>query len=104
MPCCAAEPPTRTVCGWRRAAGGAVGCSGMYVTRRPGAGSRPYSTMIQEVDPVEGRCDCPDFVKNSLGICRAHPRRDRPPDTQRPRLLQQAKKEQEWSDPKQEMA
>jgi superfamily II DNA or RNA helicase len=79
-----------------RPAGGRL--LGMYVTRRPGAGSRPYRTMIREVDPVEGRCDCPDFVKNSLGICKhilvvlehLH---------SRPRLLQQAKKEQEWSDP-----
>ena len=45
--------------------------------------------MIREVDPIEGRCDCPDFVKNSLGICKhilvvlehLHAR---------PRLLQQA--------------
>ena len=71
---------------------------GVYVTRRPGAGSRPYRTILHGVDPIEGRCDCPDFVKNSLGICKhilvvlehLHAR---------PRVLQQAKKEQEWSDP-----
>jgi superfamily II DNA or RNA helicase len=75
---------------------------GLYMTRRPGAGSRPYRTMIREVDPIEGRCDCPDFIKNSLGICKhilvvlehLH---------SRPRLLQQAKKEQEWSDPSTDM-
>jgi superfamily II DNA or RNA helicase len=70
---------------------------GQYVTRRPGAGSRPYRTILHGVDPIEGRCDCPDFVKNSLGLCKhilvvlnhLHAR---------PRVLQQAHKEQEWSD------
>jgi len=72
---------------------------GLYVTRRPGLGSRPYRTVLLGVDPIEGRCDCPDFVKNSLGLCKhilvvlehLHTR---------PRVLQQALKEQEWSDPK----
>jgi superfamily II DNA or RNA helicase len=71
---------------------------GVYVTRRPGAGSRPYRTILHQIDPVEGRCDCPDFIKNSLGLCKhilvvldhLH---------SRPRVLQQAQKEQEWSDP-----
>ena len=43
---------------------------GLYVTRRPGAGSRPYRTILHGVDPIEGRCDCPDFIKNSLGLCK----------------------------------
>jgi len=72
---------------------------GLYVTRRPGSGSRPYRTVLLGVDPIDGRCDCPDFVKNSLGLCKhllvvlehLHTR---------PRLLQQALKEREWSDPK----
>ena len=72
---------------------------GLYVTRRPGAGSRPYRTVLHGVDPIEGRCDCPDFLKNSLGLCKhilvvlehLHAR---------PRVLQQAQKEQEWSDPR----
>jgi superfamily II DNA or RNA helicase len=71
---------------------------GLYVTRRPGAGSRPYRTILHGVDPIEGRCDCPDFIKNSLGLCKhilvvlehLHAR---------PRVLQQVLKEQEWSDP-----
>ncbi len=52
---------------------------------------------MQGVDPIEGRCDCPDFLKNSLGVCKhilvviehLHTR---------PRVLQQAHKEQEWCD------
>ncbi len=71
---------------------------GMYVTRRPGSGSRPYSTALHGVDPVQGRCDCPDFVKNSLGVCK-HILVVIDHLYQRPRLLQQAKKEQEWGDP-----
>jgi superfamily II DNA or RNA helicase len=72
---------------------------GLYVTRRPGAGARPYRTILHGVDPVEGRCDCPDFLKNSLGLCKhilvvlayLH---------SRPRVLQQARKEQEWEAPR----
>jgi superfamily II DNA or RNA helicase len=70
---------------------------GEYATRRPGSGSRPYRTILHAVDPIDGRCDCPDFVKNSLGLCKhiltvfehihAHPK-----------LLKQAYREQEWSD------
>ncbi len=70
---------------------------GEYATRRPGSGSRPYHTILHAIDPIEGRCDCPDFVKNSLGICKhilvviehIH---------DHPKLLKQVYKEQEWSD------
>ncbi len=79
-----------------RPAGGRL--LGLYVTRRVGSGSRPYRTVLHGVDPIDGRCDCPDFLKNSLGLCKhllvvldhLH---------NRPRVLQQALKEQEWSDP-----
>ena len=43
---------------------------GLYITRRSGSGSRPYRTVLLGVDPIEGRCDCPDFLKNSLGLCK----------------------------------
>src|SRR6516225_8203352 len=43
---------------------------GTYTTRRRGAGARPYHTILSAVEPIEARCDCPDFVKNSLGICK----------------------------------
>jgi superfamily II DNA or RNA helicase len=43
---------------------------GLYATRRKGSEVRPYNTMLLGVDPIEGRCDCPDFVKNSLGACK----------------------------------
>ncbi len=72
---------------------------GMYATRRLGLGARPYRTRLMGVEPIQGRCDCPDFLKNSLGLCKhllvvldhLHAR---------PRILQQAQKEQEWADAK----
>jgi len=70
---------------------------GEYATRRPGSGSRPYRTILLAIDPIEGRCDCPDFVKNSLGICKhilvviEHIHAT-------PKVLKRAYKEQEWSD------
>ena len=71
---------------------------GLYVTRRSGSGSRPYRTVLQGLDPIEGRCDCPDFLKNSLGLCK-HVLVVLEHLHTRPRLLQQALKEQEWSEP-----
>ncbi len=78
-----------------RPAGGRL--LGFYLTRRAGSAARPYRTALLGVDPIDSRCNCPDFLKNSLGICKhvlvvleyLH---------SRPRVLQQAKKEQEWSD------
>jgi superfamily II DNA or RNA helicase len=70
---------------------------GTYGTRRPGAGSRPYHTILRRVDPIEGRCDCPDFVKNALGVCK-HIFTVLDHLHNKPRLLQQAYREQEWSD------
>jgi hypothetical protein len=71
---------------------------GLWSTRRPGSGSRPYRTVLIGLNPIETRCDCPDFLRSSLGVCKhglvvlehlyAHPR-----------LLQQAIKEQEWGEP-----
>ena len=43
---------------------------GLYTTRRMGEGARPYRTVLAGVDPIAGRCDCPDFIKNSLGVCK----------------------------------
>lgn len=43
---------------------------GLYSTRRHGAKTRPYRTLIRSVDPIDGSCDCPDFTHNSLGICK----------------------------------
>ncbi len=72
---------------------------GLYITRRPGSGLRPYRTVVQGIDPIHGRCDCPDFLKNSLGVCK-HILAVLEHLHARPRVLQQAQKEQEWNDPK----
>ncbi len=71
---------------------------GPYATRRKGSGIRPYATVLHAVDPIEGRCDCPDFVKNSLGVCK-HLFGVLEHIYARPRSLQQARKEQEFRAP-----
>jgi superfamily II DNA or RNA helicase len=70
---------------------------GLYITRRSGSGARPYRTVLLGVNPIEGRCDCPDFLKNSLGLCK-HVLVVLEHLHSRPRLLQQAAREQEWVD------
>ncbi len=72
---------------------------GIYATRRPGLGARPYRTVLFGVDPIVGRCDCPDFLKNSLGVCK-HVLTVLDHLHTRPRVLQQAAKEQEWANGK----
>ncbi len=71
---------------------------GPYATKRPGAGVRPYATLLEGVDPIEGRCDCPDFLKNSLGVCK-HVLAVLEHLHARPKLLRQALKEQESAIP-----
>ncbi|HMB05434.1 MAG TPA: DEAD/DEAH box helicase [Isosphaeraceae bacterium] len=66
---------------------------GSYATRRRNSAVRPYCTVLSGIEPIEGRCDCPDFLKNSLGVCKhllivlehLH---------SKPRLLRRALKEQ----------
>ncbi|MBI3269031.1 MAG: DEAD/DEAH box helicase [Planctomycetes bacterium] len=43
---------------------------GKYRTSRPGATERPYTTLLQGIDPPRGSCDCADFVRSSLGLCK----------------------------------
>jgi superfamily II DNA or RNA helicase len=69
---------------------------GTYTTRRRGSGARPYQTRLAAVEPIEARCDCPDFTKNSLKICK-HVLSILEHLHGRPRLLQQARKEQEFA-------
>src|SRR5688572_29485379 len=51
-----------------RPAGGRI--LGLYATRRKGSPARPYRTLLRRVEPVEGSCDCPDFLRSSLGLCK----------------------------------
>ena len=94
-PCCGGSSrPRRDELRIDAQAGGRHGCSGLYATRRRGSDARPYRTVVSGVDPIEGRCDCPDFLKNSLGVCK-HILVVLEHLYARPRLLQQALKEQE---------
>ena len=43
---------------------------GLYAVRRPREKPRPYRTLLRGVDPIDGSCDCPDFLRNSLGLCK----------------------------------
>ncbi len=43
---------------------------GVYRTAREGKSTRPYRTLIAGVQPIGASCDCPDFLRNSLGLCK----------------------------------
>jgi superfamily II DNA or RNA helicase len=43
---------------------------GLYATRRRGSHARPYRTLLRRIDPVDGSCDCADFLRSSLGLCK----------------------------------
>ena len=74
------------------------GSIGLYGTKRRHSGSRPYRSAIFGVDPIEASCDCPDFLKNSLGTCK-HVLIVLEHLHARPKLLKRAMKEQEAARP-----
>ena len=43
---------------------------GLYGTRRRGSRARPYRTLLRRLEPLDGSCDCADFLRNSLGLCK----------------------------------
>lgn len=43
---------------------------GRYTTRRARQSERPYRTVLESIEPIRGSCDCPDFLRNSLGVCK----------------------------------
>src|SRR3990167_4412553 len=49
---------------------GGGGPLGLYATRRQGSPARPYRTLLRCVEPIEGSCSCPDFLRSSLGLCK----------------------------------
>jgi superfamily II DNA or RNA helicase len=67
---------------------------GPYATRRRSSVARPYCTIVSGIEPIEGRCDCPDFVKNSLALCK-HILVVVEHVYAKPRLLQKALKQQD---------
>lgn len=43
---------------------------GLYRTRPHRGKVRPYHSVLRSVAPLEGSCDCPDFLRGSLGLCK----------------------------------
>src|SRR6266851_1608538 len=43
---------------------------GLYATRRRGSSARPYRTLLRRIEPLDGSCECPDFLRSSLGLCK----------------------------------
>jgi len=46
---------------------------GAYATERRqprGHEKRPYTTLLENINPLVSSCDCPDFLRSSLGICK----------------------------------
>src|SRR5439155_785725 len=41
---------------------------GLYATR--GSRARPYRTLLRRIEPLDGSCECADFLRNSLGLCK----------------------------------
>jgi hypothetical protein len=32
--------------------------------------ARPYTSVLERIRPIAGSCDCPDFLRSSLGLCK----------------------------------
>ena len=43
---------------------------GLYAARRRGSRARPYRVLLRQLDPFDGSCDCADFLRGSLGLCK----------------------------------
>ncbi len=43
---------------------------GPYRTRPRQGSARPYRTVLRSLAPLEGSCDCADFLRSSLGVCK----------------------------------
>jgi SNF2 family DNA or RNA helicase len=43
---------------------------GTYRTRPKGRRKRPWETVLYGVSPLEAECDCPDFRRGGLGVCK----------------------------------
>jgi hypothetical protein len=43
---------------------------GLYATRRRGSRARPYRALLRRIEPLDGSCECADFIRNSLGLCK----------------------------------
>ncbi|MPZ19640.1 MAG: hypothetical protein GEV06_17225 [Luteitalea sp.] len=43
---------------------------GLYATRRRESRAQPYRTLLRGIEPIDGSCDCADFLRSSLGLCK----------------------------------
>ncbi len=43
---------------------------GTYRTRRARSRQRPYETLLENLDPLSGSCECADYLRGSLGLCK----------------------------------
>src|SRR6202163_159637 len=43
---------------------------GLYATRRQGSHARPYRTLLRRIEPLDGSCECADFLRSSLSLCK----------------------------------
>jgi superfamily II DNA or RNA helicase len=43
---------------------------GLYRTSGADSTLRPYRSVLESVEPYIGRCDCADYLRNSLGLCK----------------------------------
>src|SRR5205814_5830666 len=43
---------------------------GTYTTKKRRGPARPYLTSLSRLDPLRASCDCDDFLRNSLGLCK----------------------------------
>jgi hypothetical protein len=65
---------------------------GLYATRSGGGSARPYRTLLRGIEPISGSCDCPDFLRSSLGVCK-HLLAVLEDVAAKPRALDQARRE-----------
>jgi hypothetical protein len=42
----------------------------LYATRRRGSRAQPYRTLLRRIYPLDSSCECADFLRNSLGLCK----------------------------------
>jgi hypothetical protein len=43
---------------------------GLYTTRRRSSRAQPYRTLLRRIEPLDGSCECADFLRNSLALCK----------------------------------
>jgi hypothetical protein len=43
---------------------------GLYATRRGGSRARPYRMLLRRIEPIDGSCECADFLRSSLNLCK----------------------------------